>query len=980
MTNLKKRALTILVALVLVIGLVPGMTVSAIDSGEISGKLASLQSTYYNGYDGSSGLLNGTQCWGWANFVFNNLFGRIYNGSDCTVHRDVNRLKVGDYIRSRWSYSSYYEKWVQHSLVITGFSGDTVIYTDRNGSGSDTVQWGRTISKSELQSRLNAPITSNEFGSNDMTFGGGYGYIVSYNGNTSAPGGGSSAPPDQPILSVNTHAVTYGGGEVQFSWGQCSGADWYDLLICDESGAEVKVFPQISDTAIGTTLLPGYYTAKVCAVSDVPRQVVFSDIIGVSTGVGSRSVSGDFNGDGLDDCATFYDMGNGTAQMQVFLSRGDSFSEHIWWEELRENWIGAWCLSGTMVAGDFNGDGIDDIAGLYDYGDGKMRMLVWLSQEDHFVMQDWNNNYMQTNNTYSVKNVKDNVVSGDFNGDGKDDIGALYSYDGGENMGIHVFLSTGSSFNNYSTWFWTYGQSTFLCSGRIVTGNFNGDAYDDIAAIFSYDGGKNIGIRVYESTGSNFKNNSVTENVWLWNYEYSTPYVTGRVASGDFNGDGYDDISACYDYGSNQMGTHIFFNTKDNHFASWVTWRWETQYNPSNITSRTLSGDFDGNGYSDITRIYNYGNNIAFHALMSTGEKFNDVWLKQLNDYYGERTQGWYTSYGRHNIAFPVNKSYDLSNGSYKIRHLDSGKYINIEQTGTMEGLKFMLWARNDISGQSFYFERLSDDTYKIISSAGGKALTVNSDASERIYQSDFTNNDAQKWYIVRVGESFKIVNKHSGKSLNVSDNSSTNGAYILHHNNDNSYAQRFQLIALYPIIYDTNNGINAPAEQAKMQGENLTLRFAIPTRPGYTFLGWATSADATIPEYQPGGSYTAEESVTLYAVWQQNASLSDYELKIVQNTLTWDGSVIQGTLQVNLIKNISATQRGRVAVSVYNDIGQLVYVKFSDYTDLDIGNNLLPAFSINLPNMTADSYTVKAMAWGAARIEPLATAALLPL
>lgn len=42
-------------------------------------------------------------------------------------------------------------------------------------------------------------------------------------------------------------------------------------------------------------------------------------------------------------------------------------------------------------------------------------------------------------------------------------------------------------------------------------------------------------------------------------------------------------------------------------------------------------------------------------------------------------------------------------------------------------------------------------------------------------------------------------------------------------------------------------------------------------TRSGYTFLGWATSSSATSASYQPGGSYTANASVTLYAVWSCN-------------------------------------------------------------------------------------------------------------
>lgn len=74
-----------------------------------------------------------------------------------------------------------------------------------------------------------------------------------------------------------------------------------------------------------------------------------------------------------------------------------------------------------------------------------------------------------------------------------------------------------------------------------------------------------------------------------------------------------------------------------------------------------------------------------------------------------------------------------------------------------------------------------------------------------------------------------------------------------------------------YTVSYDANGGSGAPGSQTKTQDATLTLSSTKPTRSGYTFLGWATSASATSATYQPGGSYTANASVTLYAVWSCN-------------------------------------------------------------------------------------------------------------
>jgi len=80
-----------------------------------------------------------------------------------------------------------------------------------------------------------------------------------------------------------------------------------------------------------------------------------------------------------------------------------------------------------------------------------------------------------------------------------------------------------------------------------------------------------------------------------------------------------------------------------------------------------------------------------------------------------------------------------------------------------------------------------------------------------------------------------------------------------------------------YTITYDANGGTGAPASQTKTYGTALTLSSTKPTRSGYEFLGWSTSSSATTAAYTAGGSYTANASATLYAVWSKTSA--DYKL-----------------------------------------------------------------------------------------------------
>ena len=85
--------------------------------------------------------------------------------------------------------------------------------------------------------------------------------------------------------------------------------------------------------------------------------------------------------------------------------------------------------------------------------------------------------------------------------------------------------------------------------------------------------------------------------------------------------------------------------------------------------------------------------------------------------------------------------------------------------------------------------------------------------------------------------------------------------------------------LALYaiwtPVVYfDANGGElgSVPASATKTYGSPYVIPTATPTRVDHEFLGWATSATAAQKDdrYDPGDSYTGEETLRLYAVWKR--------------------------------------------------------------------------------------------------------------
>lgn len=79
-----------------------------------------------------------------------------------------------------------------------------------------------------------------------------------------------------------------------------------------------------------------------------------------------------------------------------------------------------------------------------------------------------------------------------------------------------------------------------------------------------------------------------------------------------------------------------------------------------------------------------------------------------------------------------------------------------------------------------------------------------------------------------------------------------------------------------YTVTYNTNGGSGAPSSQTKWYGKALTLSSTKPTRTGYSFQGWGTSASGSVV-YAAGASYTANASDTLYAIWKADTYTVTY-------------------------------------------------------------------------------------------------------
>lgn len=142
-----------------------------------------------------------------------------------------------------------------------------------------------------------------------------------------------------------------------------------------------------------------------------------------------------------------------------------------------------------------------------------------------------------------------------------------------------------------------------------------------------------------------------------------------------------------------------------------------------------------------------------------------------------------------------------------------------------------------------------------------------------------------------------------------------------------------------YTVSYNANGGSGAPSSQTKQHDITLTLSSTKPTRDGYEFAGWGTSATDTGVKYAAGGQYTGNASITLYAIWTNVAKLT-----INYNANGGSGAPVSQTHLINTTSKISGAKPTRdkyvfLGWSTSNSATSATYIADGQYTNNSFTN-----------------------------------------
>jgi sugar lactone lactonase YvrE len=222
------------------------------------------------------------------------------------------------------------------------------------------------------------------------------------------------------------------------------------------------------------------------------------------------------------------------------------------------------------VTGDFNGDGIPDLALLCSGS-----VTIFFGNGDGTFTQGPTTQVAVAGEYTSVY-----MIDGDFNGDGKTDLAVLSYSIGSDTSSVTTFLGNGDGT------FAAPKTSTVTDQGMtgMVAADFNGDGKLDLAVVGNYYNYVGViillgnGDGTFTATGTNLEPN---ENF-------------GLIATGDFNGDGIPDLVVTnnYEYGSIPV---VFLGKGDGTFTSM-----EISFTLDNLPNSVVVGDFNSDGVLDL--------------------------------------------------------------------------------------------------------------------------------------------------------------------------------------------------------------------------------------------------------------------------------------------------------------------------------------------------------------------------------------------
>jgi hypothetical protein len=327
-----------------------------------------------------------------------------------------------------------------------------------------------------------------------------------------------------------------------------------------------------------TTAVKGLAPEESLQIGGTPQEVLTADFNG--DGILDLAVSRDYS---LDDAGNF---GEGQPQLQIFLGKGDgTFATGLPSVITNDPNIAG---PDGIATGDFNGDGIPDIAFGFQFGG---NITILLGKGDGTFT---NGPFISIPGGFPVLN---NLVIDDFNGDGVQDI--AFTDLGGSDFGVALGNGDGS--------FQAPQTTHSVAPNRIATADVNHDGKPDLVLLHPFSNSVAIALGNGDGTFQTEVSYGVTGQ---------TPW---GLATGDLNHDGFIDIVTA-DQGDGTVA--VVLNNGDGTYGTAVT------YSVGAFPQYVTIGDINHDGIPDLIAANNSDNSLTILYGQGDGTFKQGVTLK----------------------------------------------------------------------------------------------------------------------------------------------------------------------------------------------------------------------------------------------------------------------------------------------------------------------------------------------------------------
>jgi hypothetical protein len=255
---------------------------------------------------------------------------------------------------------------------------------------------------------------------------------------------------------------------------------------------------------------------------------------------------------------------SGSNEVWILTAKSDAYLDFYWYAE----WSGEEAHGESRVrvaTGDLDGDGLDEIVLAWEGGDRWVNLKVFDTLGGLFISARGKLYDEQVDGDKDL-----DVATGDFNGDGDDEIVLVWE-GGSDKMNVKVYDvdRNGNLYAKAKIYDEEVHGGSHVERGHVAvtTGDFNGDGIDEIAV--GWEGGScTANLKIYQVTDNLSKLVAKGKDVDSGQGIHGGNHLS--VGAGDFNGDGVDEIAFAYEGQSHKVVVRVFAsdNQLDLHYKA----------------------------------------------------------------------------------------------------------------------------------------------------------------------------------------------------------------------------------------------------------------------------------------------------------------------------------------------------------------------------------------------------------------------------